>query len=215
MDKEGKSKGLAVVQFSHPIEAVQAISMLNHQYLYDRAITVKMDKFEKPTEVIPGELPQGLRAIGMGLGADGAPLADVELVLNQAGFPVQSSAPPRPSPFVGSPSSHVAVVGSYASAPVAPTQNYGTPAVSQVGGAPYVAYGGGSAGGGYPAANMFGGGGYGAVDVGFSVSRCLLIKNVSHRRFVCMCVCFSCQSITPGRSFAIARVNSARSTWPR
>ncbi len=42
LDKDGKSKGLAVVEYSHPIEAVQAVSMLNNQRLYDRSITVKM-----------------------------------------------------------------------------------------------------------------------------------------------------------------------------
>ncbi|KAK0425489.1 hypothetical protein QR680_009233 [Steinernema hermaphroditum] len=82
MDKDGKSKGLAVVQYSHPIEAVQAISMLNGQRLYDRPMTVKMDRFEKEPELREGELPVGLRALGMGLGANGAPLADVASVVS-------------------------------------------------------------------------------------------------------------------------------------
>ena len=30
-DKEGKSRGHGVVEFSHPVEAVQAISMFNNQ----------------------------------------------------------------------------------------------------------------------------------------------------------------------------------------
>uniref|UniRef100_A0A1I7WVN9 RRM domain-containing protein n=1 Tax=Heterorhabditis bacteriophora TaxID=37862 RepID=A0A1I7WVN9_HETBA len=47
MDKEGRSKGVCVLQYSHPIEAVQAISMFNGQRLYDRALAVKMDRFEK------------------------------------------------------------------------------------------------------------------------------------------------------------------------
>lgn len=48
MDKEGKSKGLAVVEYTHPIEAVQAISMFNGQTLYDRKMTVKMVRRKKP-----------------------------------------------------------------------------------------------------------------------------------------------------------------------
>lgn len=44
LDKDGKSKGLCVVEFFHPIEAVQAISMFNQQRLYDRQIIVKMVK---------------------------------------------------------------------------------------------------------------------------------------------------------------------------
>ena len=38
-DKEGKSRGFAVVVYDHPVEAVQAISMLNNQQLFDRLNT--------------------------------------------------------------------------------------------------------------------------------------------------------------------------------
>ncbi|TKR93795.1 hypothetical protein L596_008190 [Steinernema carpocapsae] len=100
MDKEGKSKGLAVVQYSHPIEAVQAISMLNGQRLFDRPLTVKMDRFEKDAELREGELPTGLRAVGMGLGANGAPLADVASVVSSVS---PNNAPPMgrvaPEPY--------------------------------------------------------------------------------------------------------------------
>uniref|UniRef100_A0A7E4UPS5 RNA-binding domain-containing protein n=2 Tax=Panagrellus redivivus TaxID=6233 RepID=A0A7E4UPS5_PANRE len=94
MDNEGKTKGMAVVQYSHPIEAVQAISMLNNQRLMDRTISVKMDRFEKEAERPTGELPHGLRAIGMGLGANGAPLANVASVLSS----LTGSAPIAPMP---------------------------------------------------------------------------------------------------------------------
>jgi RNA recognition motif-containing protein len=40
LDKDGKSKGMAVVEYSHPIEAVQAVSMLHNQRLLDRTLTV-------------------------------------------------------------------------------------------------------------------------------------------------------------------------------
>ena len=43
-DKEGKSRGHAVIEFDHPVEAVQAISMFNEQSLFDRKMTVRFDK---------------------------------------------------------------------------------------------------------------------------------------------------------------------------
>lgn len=42
LDNTGKNKGLAVIEYAHPIEAVQAISMLHNQKFHDRSITVKM-----------------------------------------------------------------------------------------------------------------------------------------------------------------------------
>ncbi|VDM97110.1 unnamed protein product [Thelazia callipaeda] len=82
LDKEGRSKGMAIVQFTHPIEAVQAISMLNNQRVFDRQINVKMDKFDPVDERKEGELPMGLRGVGMGLGANGAPLGDVSSIIS-------------------------------------------------------------------------------------------------------------------------------------
>ncbi|KAI1715913.1 RNA recognition motif domain-containing protein [Ditylenchus destructor] len=89
LDKDGKSKGMAVVQYSHPIEAVQAVSMLHDQRLFDRALSVKMDRFDKDpaSDRREGELPVGLRAVGMGLGANGAPLADVASVISSLSTP--------------------------------------------------------------------------------------------------------------------------------
>lgn len=59
MDKEGKSKGMAVCEYSHPIEAVQAVSMLNNQRLLDRTIAIRMDRYPKDTDRNrePGGLP--------------------------------------------------------------------------------------------------------------------------------------------------------------
>ncbi|GLH14167.1 Serine-arginine protein 55 [Gryllus bimaculatus] len=76
LDKEGKSRGFGVVEYEHPVEAVQAISMLHNQMLYDRKLTVRMDRADQKPDG-PPKLPEGLRAIGMGLGAGGAPLQDV------------------------------------------------------------------------------------------------------------------------------------------
>lgn len=84
IDKEGKSRGFGVVEFSHPVESVQAISMFHNQDLYDRQMTVRMDRFsEQP------KLPEGLKSIGPGLGDNGAPMKDVAFNLqNQNNQPV-------------------------------------------------------------------------------------------------------------------------------
>ena len=42
--QDGKSRGHAVIEYDHPVEAVQAISMFNNQSLYDRKITVSSGK---------------------------------------------------------------------------------------------------------------------------------------------------------------------------
>lgn len=98
IDKEGKTKGVCVIQYTHPIEAVQAISMFNGQRLFDRNLVVKMDRFEKELEHKEGGLPRGLESIGMGLGADGAPLANVHGM-----FPSEAPPPfnaPQAAPFI-------------------------------------------------------------------------------------------------------------------
>jgi RNA recognition motif-containing protein len=104
LDNEGKTKGMAIIQFSHPIEAVQAISMLNNQRLFDRTLSVKMDRFDKEVERNTGELPTGLRSIGMGLGANGQPLANVTSVLssiaNFSGAAVAPAPQPTVQPFI-------------------------------------------------------------------------------------------------------------------
>ncbi|XP_015365905.1 PREDICTED: myelin expression factor 2 isoform X2 [Diuraphis noxia] len=74
-DKEGKSKGYGVVEYNHPVEAVQAISMFNNQFLFDRPMSIRLDRTDKDPLA---RLPEGLKSIGMGLGAGGAPLHDVE-----------------------------------------------------------------------------------------------------------------------------------------
>jgi len=76
-DKEGKSRGFAVVVFDHPVEAVQAISMLNNQQLFDRKLSVRFDKVEPEAPRRSDRLPDGLHSVGMVLGEGGAPLHDV------------------------------------------------------------------------------------------------------------------------------------------
>ncbi|XP_057671459.1 myelin expression factor 2-like isoform X2 [Diorhabda carinulata] len=69
LDKDGRIKGYAIIEYDHPVEAVQAISMFNGQSFYDRTITVRMDRASDMLK-----LPEGLKSIGMGLGPNGEPL---------------------------------------------------------------------------------------------------------------------------------------------
>lgn len=74
-DKEGNSRGFAVIEYDHPVEAVQAISMLDRQMLFDRRMTVRLDRIPDKGEGI--KLPEGLGGVGIGLGPNGEPLKDV------------------------------------------------------------------------------------------------------------------------------------------
>lgn len=74
-DKDGNSRGFAVVEYDHPVEAVQAISMLDRQMLYDRRMTVRLDRIPDKGEGV--KLPEGLGGVGIGLGPNGEPLKDV------------------------------------------------------------------------------------------------------------------------------------------
>ncbi|XP_072377131.1 uncharacterized protein [Diabrotica undecimpunctata] len=69
LDKDGRIRGFAVIEYDHPVEAVQAISMFNHQSFFDRTLAVRMDRANDNIK-----LPEGLRSIGMGLGPNGEPL---------------------------------------------------------------------------------------------------------------------------------------------
>lgn len=75
LDKEGNSRGFAVVEYEHPVEAVQSISMFDRQMLFDRRMTVRLDRVPDKSEGV--KLPEGLRGIGIGLGPNGEPLRDV------------------------------------------------------------------------------------------------------------------------------------------
>lgn len=75
VDKEGNSRGFAVVEYDHPVEAVQAISMFDRQTLFERRMSVRLDRVPEKSEGI--KLPEGLKGIGIGLGPNGEPLRDV------------------------------------------------------------------------------------------------------------------------------------------
>lgn len=70
VDKDGNSKGNATVELDHPIEAVQAISMLNRQVYNGRSLAIRMDRKENAEP----KLPPGLEGVGKGLGPGGVPL---------------------------------------------------------------------------------------------------------------------------------------------
>ncbi|KAG5328950.1 MYEF2 factor, partial [Acromyrmex heyeri] len=92
-DKDGKSRGFGVVEYDHPVESVQAISMLHNQQLYDRRMTVRLDRANEPD--MPPKLPEGLKGIGMGLGAGGNRLLDVARNIPN----VQANNPPVVNPI--------------------------------------------------------------------------------------------------------------------
>ncbi|XP_045538698.1 myelin expression factor 2 isoform X2 [Papilio machaon] len=81
VDKDGNSRGFAVIEYDHPVEAVQAISMFDKQMLYDRRMTVRMDRGTSDKNEL--KLPEGLKGIGLGLGPNGEPLRDVARNLPQ------------------------------------------------------------------------------------------------------------------------------------
>uniref|UniRef100_W8CD19 Myelin expression factor 2 n=1 Tax=Ceratitis capitata TaxID=7213 RepID=W8CD19_CERCA len=93
VDKEGNSRGFAVVEYDHPVEAVQAISMLDRQMLFDRRMTVRLDRIPDKGEGL--KLPEGLGGVGIGLGPNGEPLKDVARnlpsIIQQQNQPTQSS----------------------------------------------------------------------------------------------------------------------------
>lgn len=91
IDKEGNSRGFAVVEYSHPVEAVQSISMFDRQTLFDRRMTVRLDRVPEKSEGV--KLPEGLKGIGIGLGPNGEPLKNVKYNLpNVQNNPSQSVA---------------------------------------------------------------------------------------------------------------------------
>jgi RNA recognition motif-containing protein len=86
LDKDGNSRGFAVVEYDHPVEAVQSISMFDRQTLFDRRMTVRLDRIPDKSEGL--KLPEGLKAIGIGLGPNGEPLRDVARLIVSLNIPI-------------------------------------------------------------------------------------------------------------------------------
>ena len=74
-DRDGKSRGMAVVEYDSPIESLNAVSMFNNQTLIDRQMTVRFDTKPprdddappKKTSQSTQRLPSGLKSIGAGI----------------------------------------------------------------------------------------------------------------------------------------------------
>ncbi|XP_003371515.1 putative RNA recognition [Trichinella spiralis] len=95
LDKTGKTKCVACIEFEHPLEAVQAISMLDSQKLYDKMLCVRMDNAvtrKRRESRMPGELPYGLQSVGQGLGLNGVPLVNIILYECKNGFLAANAA---------------------------------------------------------------------------------------------------------------------------
>ncbi|XP_063304416.1 myelin expression factor 2-like [Pelobates fuscus] len=90
-DKDGKSRGMGTVTFEQSLEAVQAISMFNGQFLFDRPMHVKMDDKSIPHDDFHAmenkapQLPRGLGGIGMGLGPGGQPINTNQIGMGNMG----------------------------------------------------------------------------------------------------------------------------------
>ncbi|KAJ2949586.1 hypothetical protein O0L34_g15505 [Tuta absoluta] len=68
-----KIQKLGKVMYSHPLEAVQAVSMLNNQCFYGQPLKITIESCPVGTTFIP----KGLNKIGPGLGVEGKPLRDI------------------------------------------------------------------------------------------------------------------------------------------
>lgn len=70
---------------------MQAISMFDRQTLFERRMTVRLDRVPEKSEGI--KLPEGLKGIGIGLGPNGEPLKNVKFNLpNVQNNPAQNMA---------------------------------------------------------------------------------------------------------------------------
>jgi len=75
--REGKSKGHAIIEYNHPVEAVQAISMLNNSLIYGKKVYVRVDRVGDKPRIGFNRIPDGLTNLGMGLGKNGTPLQNI------------------------------------------------------------------------------------------------------------------------------------------
>ncbi|KAI6241449.1 SUPpressor [Aphelenchoides fujianensis] len=91
LDADGKTKGMALID----------------QRLLDRTMTVKMDRFEKEDDRDRNGIPNGLRGVGTGLGANGSPLQDLSVIFQQQQQAPVYAAPVQPvvqpAPVVAAP----------------------------------------------------------------------------------------------------------------
>merc|ERR1712242_570263 len=72
-DGNGYSKGMGLVEYTHQIEALQAIRMMRQAKLYNRDITVRPDVIGPFPNTYDG-IPEGLTDVSGGLGTEGMKL---------------------------------------------------------------------------------------------------------------------------------------------
>ena len=70
----GESKGKAVIQYAHPLEAVQAIMMFKNAKLLSREIIIEQDRIGPQPTMASKKLPDGLVNVDGGLGMGGSRL---------------------------------------------------------------------------------------------------------------------------------------------
>ena len=70
---DGQSRGRAVVEYAHPLEALQARVMFRQAKLHTRPMIITQDKLGPPP-TIPGRNPEGLVDVMGGIGTNGARL---------------------------------------------------------------------------------------------------------------------------------------------
>lgn len=77
--REGKPKGHAIIEYNHPLEAVQAITMLNNASINGKKVYVRLDRVgeRNPRNQFGNRLPDGVTNLGMGLGQGGTPLQNI------------------------------------------------------------------------------------------------------------------------------------------
>lgn len=86
---EGKSRGQAFLEYSHPVEAVQAISMFRGAQFCGRELSIRMDDrktdavLRKPYPTVE-KLPSQWTSVGMGLGDSGRPLDYPDQLMDMA-----------------------------------------------------------------------------------------------------------------------------------
>lgn len=125
-DTAGASKGHGTVEFDHPVEAVQAISMFREQNLYGRPMSIRMDKYDVDDmqDELPNVLPAGLEGVGKGLGVNGQPLNVGKSLFNGSIAPLNSVNNLSITPSYASPPG-TTYCSSYVS-PYGPVGGFGT-----------------------------------------------------------------------------------------
>lgn len=99
LDQEGQVRNIAHIEYDHPVEAVQAISMFHGQELNGRPMNVRMDL--KRADFDTFKLPPGLKGVGLGLGTNGKPLREVAASLNSSGSVGSESGESSRDEFTG------------------------------------------------------------------------------------------------------------------